>query len=154
MSQYLIDQLNTRDNIAVRTRTEMVAVEGQNHLEAIVVRDQGRGVEERLPTDAVFIFIGADANTEWLPAAIARDKNGFLLTGRDADDVTPDSALGRERFLLETSVPGIFAAGDVRHSSIKRVASAVGEGSIAISFIHQYLATQPVPTGAQGTSVR
>jgi thioredoxin reductase (NADPH) len=148
MSHYLINQLASRDNIVVRTHSALAAVDGHNHLEAIVVRDLERGVEERVPADAVFIFIGADANTGWLPPALARDKNGFLLTGREADDVAPDPTLDRDRFLLETSVPGIFAAGDVRHGSIKRVAAAVGEGSMAISFIHQYLAMQPAPSGA------
>jgi thioredoxin reductase (NADPH) len=93
------------------------------------------------------IFIGADAHTEWLPQAISRDKQGFLCTGRDADDIAGASSLDRDRFLLETTVPGVFAAGDVRHGSMKRVAAAVGEGSMAIAFIHQYLATQQVANG-------
>jgi thioredoxin reductase (NADPH) len=120
----------------------MIGVVGQTHLEAIVVRDNARGVDETLPTDAVFIFIGADANTQWLPAAIARDTQGYLLTGRDADAAPGVPPLDRDRFLLETSIPGIFAAGDVRHGSMKRVAAAVGEGSMSIAFIHQYLALQ------------
>ncbi len=141
MSQYLIDQLATRDNIAVCTSTEMVGVFGRSHLEEIEVLDRNRGTTERLPADGVFIFIGADADTAWLPATIARDQRGFILTGRDIEDGFP----GRAPFLLETSVPGIFAAGDVRCGSMKRVASAVGEGSMAIAFIHQYLAMEPAP---------
>lgn len=140
MSSYLVDQLATRENIVVRTNAEMVGVSGHTHLEAIEVRDRERDVTETLPADAVFIFIGANAATEWLPAAVARDAHGFVLTGREADDAAGSPALDRDRFLLETSLPGVFAAGDVRHGSMKRVAAAVGEGSMAIAFIHQYLA--------------
>jgi len=142
MSQYLVDQVTARHNIAVRLNAEMAGVIGQHHLEAITVRDRAHGVEETVPADGAFIFIGADANTQWLPAAIARDKQGYLLTGLEADAAPGAPALGRDRFLLECSVPGIFAAGDVRHGSMKRVAAAVGEGSMSIAFIHQYLATQ------------
>jgi thioredoxin reductase (NADPH) len=150
MSQYLIDQLATRDNVAVRTNAEMIGVGGDTHLATIVVRDRARGIDETLPADAVFIFVGADANTGWLPQAIARDKQGFLLTGRDANAVAGAATLDRDRFLLETTVPGIFAAGDVRHGSVKRVAAAVGEGSMAIAFIHQHLATGRVANPASG----
>ncbi len=143
MSSYLIDQLTTRANIAVRTGTEMIGVAGHHHLEAITLRDRARDGVERVPADGVFIFIGADANTDWLPRAIARDDHAFLLTGRDVGDLFPDRWAERDPYLLETSVPGIFAAGDVRHGSLKRVASSVGEGSMAIAFIHQYLALAP-----------
>ena len=139
MSQYLVDQLAQKDNVAVRLRTQVTAVHGQGHLEAITVRDEAAGTEERLATDSVFVFIGADAETGWLPPAIARDARGYLLTGRDAQDAGP-WPLPRDPYLLETSVPGVFAAGDVRHDSVKRVAAGVGEGSMAIAFIHQYLA--------------
>ena len=140
MSQYLIDQLATRANIAVRTEVETVGVWGRNHLEGIEILDRARNATERQPADAVFIFIGADANTDWLPGAVARDARGYVLTGNDIPAEARDRSIGRDPFLLETSVPGIFAAGDVRHDSMKRVASAVGEGSMTIAFIHQYLA--------------
>jgi thioredoxin reductase (NADPH) len=142
MSAYLIEQLVTRDNISVRTDAEMVEVYGHSHLEAIEVRDNARHTTERLAADGVFIFIGADAGTEWLPSAIARDDRGYVLTGHDISIDDRHTSLERDPYMLETSVPGIFAAGDVRHGSMKRVAAAVGEGSMAIAFIHQYLAEQ------------
>ncbi len=142
MSQYLIEQLATRANIVVQTNAEMVGVAGRNHLDEIEIRDRTHDRTERQKADGVFIFIGADANTGWLPAAVARDARGYVLTGADIPSAARDAALGRDPYLLETSVPGIFAAGDVRHDSMKRVASAVGEGSMAIAFIHQYLAAQ------------
>jgi thioredoxin reductase (NADPH) len=140
MSQYLIEQLATRANIVVQTNAEMVGVAGRSHLDEIEIRDRTRDRTERQKADGVFIFIGADANTGWLPAAVARDARGYVLTGADIPAAARDSTLGRDLYLLETSVPGIFAAGDVRHDSMKRVASAVGEGSMTIAFIHQYLA--------------
>lgn len=141
MSQYLIDQLGTRENISVRLNTRVVAVHGESRLEAITIENSLDKKQERLETDSLFVFIGADAETAWMPAQIARDERGYLLTGRDvpADSHWP---LARTPYLLETSVPGVFAAGDVRHDSVKRVASGVGEGSMAIAFIHQYLAHQ------------
>lgn len=139
MSQYLIDQLATKENIAVRLNTRVIAVEGKGHLEAITVEDSSNGKQERLETDSVFVFIGADAETGWLPTAIARDPRGYIFTGRDAQ-VYGEWVLERDPYLLETSVPGVFAAGDVRCGSIKRVASGVGEGSMAIAFVHQFLA--------------
>ena len=142
MSQYLIDQLATRANIAVQTSAELVGVAGRNHLEEIEVLDRATGRVERQPADGVFIFIGADAQTEWLPERIARDEYGYVLTGNNIPADARDPSLDRDPYLLETSVPGIFAAGDVRHDSMKRVASAVGEGSMAIAFIHQYLAAR------------
>jgi len=139
MSQYLIDQLRTKANIFVRLHSSVTAVQGEAHLEAITVCDSDSGIEERLDTDSLFVFIGADAETDWLPDTIACDDRGYLLTGRDARQ-SGKWTLERDPYLLETSVPGVFAAGDVRHGSIKRVASGVGEGSMAIAFIHQYLA--------------
>jgi thioredoxin reductase (NADPH) len=144
MSQYLIDQLATKENVAVAAQSEVVAVRGDQHLEAIVARDRRTGEERTHETDALFILIGADAETGWLPPAIARDGDGYVLSGRD---VRADAAaaarwpLAREPFPLEASAPGVFAAGDVRHGSVKRVASGVGEGSMAIAFVHQFLAT-------------
>ena len=145
MSQYLIDQLATKENIAVRCNVQVIAVQGQNQLEAITIEDRAARTTERRETDSVFVFIGADAETGWLPPAIARDERGYILTGREAQ-ASGQWRLERDPYLLETSVPGVFAAGDVRHGSIKRVASGVGEGSMAIAFIHQYLAlTQSTP---------
>lgn len=140
MSSYLIDQLATRANISTQTQAEMIGVSGGNHLEEITVRHRIPEHTVTVPADGVFIFIGADANTDWLPAEIVRDDKAFILTGRDIGDASPECWKERDPFLLETSVPGIFAAGDVRHGSIKRVASSVGEGSMSIAFIHQYLA--------------
>jgi thioredoxin reductase (NADPH) len=147
MSQYLVEQLASRSNIDVRVRTEVVAAHGDNALEAIDVRtkDDDSAVT-RLDSAGLFIFIGADAETEWLPPEIAVDRRGYVLTG---PDVRAAEAWGLERdpYLLETSIPGIFACGDVRSGPVKRVAAAVGEGSMAIAFVHEYLKdTVGVPT--------
>jgi thioredoxin reductase (NADPH) len=142
MSRYLIDQLATRANIVVEPQREVVDVLGEDHLQAIVVRDRLSGTEQTRDTEALFILIGADAHTAWLPPTVARDPHGYLMTGRDllAEASWKSSwPLDRPPYLLETSVPGIFAVGDVRAGSIKRVATAVGEGSMAIAFVHQYL---------------
>ena len=119
-------------------RTEVVAAHGDVSLEAIDVRDSGTDEITRLESGGLYIFIGADAETAWLPPEIALDPNGYVLTGADvrAAERWP---LERDPYLLETSVPGIFACGDVRFASVKRVAAAVGEGSMAIAFVHQYL---------------
>ena len=138
MSQYLVEQLTARANIHVRYRTEVVAAHGDTSLEGIDVRDTATGETTRLDTAGVFIFIGADAETAWLPPEIALDAKGYVLTGTDARDAV-QWRLDRDPHLLETSVPGIFACGDVRFSPVKRVAAAVGEGSMAIAFVHQYL---------------
>ncbi len=146
MSSYLITQLHTRDNITVRTNGELVGVQGHPHLESITIRDHVQQRDEEVAADGVFIFIGATANTDWLPAAITRDAQGFILTGRDlAEEIWPRALTQRDPFLLETNVPAIFATGDVRHGSVKRVAAGVGEGSMAIAFIHQVLASQVAP---------
>jgi thioredoxin reductase (NADPH) len=138
MSRYLIDQLATRANIRILVRTEVTAAHGDLSLEAIDVTDGASGETIRLQSGSLFIFIGADAETGWLPPEIALDRRGFVLTG---SDVTAGGhwELERDPYLLETSVPGIFACGDVRSAPVKRVASAVGEGSMAIAFVHQYL---------------
>ena len=144
MSHYLIEQLQSKENVTIMTRQQVVAVEGGTHLTAITIEDRASGLRRREQTPALFAFIGADATTHWLPAALICDERGYICTGRDVMDLVARQAgdwpLARDPYLLETSVPGIFAAGDVRHGSIKRVASGVGEGSMAIAFVHQYLA--------------
>ena len=130
--------LITRPNIDVLRRTEVVAAHGDASLEAIDVRDTETGESTRLESCGLFILIGADAETAWLPSEIALDDHGFVLTGTDAAAAGGWES-GRDPYLLETSVPGIFACGDVRYSPVKRVAAAVGEGSMAIAFVHQYL---------------
>ena len=138
MSRYLIDQLASRSNIGVLTRTEVAAVHGDEALEAIDVRDGSTGETRRLESGGLFILIGADAETSWLPPEIALDRHGYVLTGSDLR-AEGRWALERDPYLLETSMPGIFACGDVRLGPVKRVAAAVGEGSMAIAFVHQYL---------------
>jgi thioredoxin reductase (NADPH) len=140
MSQYLIEQLGCKSNVKVETCTEIVSVAGKRRLESIrAVRAGGQPTDR--PADALDFMIGADAVTRWLPENLQRDENGFVCTGRD---VTDFSFLGESRtpFLLESNLPGFFCAGDVRHGSIKRVSSAVGEGSMAISVVRQFLALQ------------
>ncbi len=138
MSSYLIDQLATRANIRTMIRTEVVAAHGDVSLEAIDVRNSATGETTRLGSGGLYIFIGADAETSWLPPEIAVDRRGYVLTGSDMR-AAQHWTLDRDPYLLETSVPGIFACGDVRFGSVKRVAAAVGEGSMAITFVHQYL---------------
>jgi thioredoxin reductase (NADPH) len=138
MSRYLVDQLASRPNIRPRYRTEVLAAHGDTSLEAIDVRDRATGETTRLESGGLFLFIGADAETDWLPPDIARDDRGYVLTGSDLRDVAT-WGLDRDPYLLETSMPGVFACGDVRRSPVKRVAAAVGEGSMAIAFVHQYL---------------
>jgi thioredoxin reductase (NADPH) len=135
MSRYLIDQLATQSNVHAEFRTEVTAVHGEESLETLDVRNNATGETKRLDSGGLFIFIGADAETGWLPPEIALDRGGYVLTGPDV----PHWELDRDPYLLETSVPGIFACGDVRFSPVKRVAAAVGEGSMAIAFVHQYL---------------
>lgn len=138
MSQYLIAQIERRPNIRVEPFTEIVSVSGESHLEAICTKTKDGTPVER-SADALFIMIGADASTGWLPSQLLRDEKGYVCTGRDL----PDGSCGnRQPYLLETNLPGFFCVGDVRHDSIKRVSSSVGEGSMAIAFVHQYLAMQ------------
>ena len=141
MSHYLIEQLRAKPNIAVQLRSEIHAVHGDQNLTAIDIRDSSSKEVRRYDCGGLFIFIGADAETEWLPVDIARDARGFVLTGDDLKRAGRWSH-GRDPYLLETSVPGVFACGDVRLSPVKRVASAVGEGSMAIAFVHQFLAQE------------
>jgi thioredoxin reductase (NADPH) len=137
MSQYLIEQIEALDNVEVRTGAQALAAEGDGQLRALRIRNAD-GSETLEEVDACFVFIGARPMTDWLTRVVARDERGYILAGLDAkDDAWP---LQRDPFPLETSVPGVFVAGDVRARSIKRVASAVGEGSMAVSLVHQYLA--------------
>jgi thioredoxin reductase (NADPH) len=142
MSQYLVDQIASTPNIRLRPQTELDAVEGDGRVESVTLRSLHEGAVQAEAVDAVFIFIGTRPQSDWLPAAVLRDDKGFVLTGRDV------SAVGRYRQVwkdpreplpLETSVPGVFAAGDVRAGAMNRVASAVGEGSMVVRLAHEYL---------------
>jgi thioredoxin reductase (NADPH) len=142
MSQYLIDQINETPNIQLWAHASVAEVHGESHLEEISVLCSDSGKVERVPASSMFIFIGALPRTDWLGDEIERDDRGFIRTGPDlmqAGKRPKKWPLDRDPFLLETNVPGIFAVGDVRHGSVKRVASGVGEGSVAVQFIHQYL---------------
>ena len=138
MSRYLIEQIRAKSNIVVHVRSEVRAAHGETHLTAIDIFDSESQAVQRYNCGGLFVFIGADADTGWLPAEIARDARGYVLTG---DEVVKAGRWSHDRdpFLLEASIPGVFACGDVRLSPIKRVASAVGEGSMAIAFVHQFL---------------
>jgi len=141
MSKYLIDEIARTSNIVLEPRTVVVEAFGEEHLEALELK--GPEGQRKVPASSLFVFIGAAPNTDWLPPTVLRDEHGFVLAGPDlrSQGKLPEGwHEQREPFLLESSVPGVFAAGDVRHGSIKRVASAVGEGSIAVQFAHQYLA--------------
>ena len=141
MSKYLIDEISRTSNIVIEAQTQVLEAIGNERLESLRLR--GPAGDSEVPATSLFVFIGAVPVTAWLPPCILRDENGFVLSG---SDLRKDGKLldvwreTREPLLLETSVPGVFVAGDVRHGSIKRVASAVGEGSIAVQFVHQYLA--------------
>jgi len=142
MSQYLIDQIKERPNIQLWTHASVAEVHGNGHLEEISVLCSDTQKIERVPAGSMYIFIGALPRTDWLGDMIERDERGFILTGPDLirEGQRPKGwTLDRDPFLLETNVPGLFAVGDVRHGSVKRVASGVGEGSVAVQFIHQYL---------------
>jgi len=142
MSQYLIDQINQTQNIELWTHACVAEVHGETHLEEISVLCSDTGKLERVPATSMFIFIGALPRTDWLTGTVERDDRGFILTGPDlmSGGKRPKGwALERDPYLLETNIPGVFAVGDVRHGSVKRVASGVGEGSVAVQFIHQYL---------------
>ncbi len=138
MSRYLIEQLRGKSNVAVMLHSEVQGVHGDTHLKAIDIRERTSQALSRHECGGLFVFIGADAETRWLPEEIARDARGFVLTGDEAVKAGRWSH-SRDPYLLETSVPGIFACGDVRASKVKRVAAAVGEGSMTIAFVHQYL---------------
>jgi thioredoxin reductase (NADPH) len=142
MSRYLVDQLDATPNVQLMTRSNVLAAHGADHLERLTIGNASTGEQCTVDAAGLFIFIGAAPRTEWLAGAVARDKAGFVLTGFDLmqDGKRPAGwPLGRDPYWLETSVPGVFAAGDVRARSVKRIASAVGEGSMAVQFVHQYL---------------
>jgi thioredoxin reductase (NADPH) len=142
MSQYLIEQIETTHNIHVEYRTRVMEAHGEQRLEAVSVVCDRTGEVSRVPANSIFIFIGAEPRTAWLDGVIERDERGFILTGPDLlrSGKRPKGwTIERDPSLLETSIPGVFAVGDVRYGSVKRVASGVGEGSVAIQFVHQYL---------------
>lgn len=143
MSRYLVDQLKTRDNITVRVQTQLAEACGDGHLESVVIEDLDSGTTQRIRADAVFIFIGARPQTQWLQEFLECNEHGFILCGpylpRDSRGRPRGWPLDRDPHIFETSVPGIFVVGDVRHGSVKRVATAVGEGAMVIQMVHQYL---------------
>ena len=145
MSQYLVDQIEAIENVDVLLHTEVREIHGDTNLAGVTIADKRAGENRDLDVSGLFIFIGADPCTEWLDGQLAKDDDGFLLTGSDVSithlDVDPING-GRPAMPLETSLPGVFAVGDGRTGSIKRVASAVGEGSMSVRLVHQYLATQ------------
>jgi thioredoxin reductase (NADPH) len=144
MSRYLIDQIEAQDNIEILANHQLREIKGSKSVEALLVEDTAAGEEQELEADAVFIFIGAVAHTEMVADVVMRNTQGFIPTGPElmVDGKPPKGwSLTRQPYLLETSIPGIFAAGDIRQSAVRRVASAVGQGAIAVSLVHQYLKT-------------
>jgi thioredoxin reductase (NADPH) len=146
MSHYLVQAIGANPGIDARTGTAVTAGGGEGHLERLVLRDLASGAEETVPADALFVLIGSRPLTDWLPSELEKDEHGFLLTGEDVSRAWP---LARSPFSLETSMPGVLAVGDVRHGSVKRVAAAVGEGAIAVQFVHRLLAEEPRPVAAR-----
>jgi thioredoxin reductase (NADPH) len=144
MSHYLVQQCRADSKIRVWPHSEVVAAHGEEHLQELTIADRAQQSEKRVPADFLFVFIGAHPHTDWLSGTVARDKHGFITSGPDLlrNGVSPPRwPLEREPLLLETSLPGVFVAGDVRESSMKRVASAVGEGAMAVQLVHRYLET-------------
>lgn len=143
MSRYLIERIDAAANIEVRFGTEVVACAGDGHLESLTLAARDGDTIEQVAANWLFIFIGASPRTEWVGPAVLRDDKGFVVTGADLQTRTiePCWPLARAPLALETSVPGVFAAGDVRLDSMKRVASAVGEGAMSVYLVHRYLAT-------------
>ena len=140
MSSYLVSAIESTPNIQIRLRTEVIDAAGQESLESIVLTDRATATIEHVPANALFIMIGGEPHTDWLPEEIAHDPRGYIITGRNVlEQPDPSWELDREPLTLETSMPGVFAAGDVRHGSIKRVASAVGDGATVIRLVHEHL---------------
>jgi thioredoxin reductase (NADPH) len=150
MSSYLIHEINESENIEVRAHTEVTGCAGDGSLDAIELRDCRTGRAETVPAAALFLMIGAQPHTSWLPDTICRDTRGYLLTGSDLPE--GDWPLERPQLMLETSLPGVFAVGDARHGSTKRVASAVGEGSVVIEQVHQLMASAASPSRLHGAA--
>jgi thioredoxin reductase (NADPH) len=147
MSDYLIREIRATRNVHVRLGVELIDGEGEERLQAVVIRDRSSATDERLAAAGLFVMIGAEPRTEWLDGVVARDEQGFILTGSDLitdGSVTSSWPLARSPALLETSMPGVFAAGDVRHGSIKRVTTAMGEGATVVHLVHRYLEELPV----------
>ena len=145
MSSYLIDQIHAIDNIEVRLHCSVLKCDGREHLQCVTLVDNADGTQQVIDAAQLFIFIGAAPLTDWLPPTVIRDRSGFVVTGPDLvveGRRPPGWDLDRDPYLLESSIPGVFAAGDVRSSSVKRVASAVGEGALAVTLVHRYLAEQ------------
>jgi thioredoxin reductase (NADPH) len=139
MSSYLVDQVTSNHAVEIHEHTELTDLIGHDEqLEEIVLQDTRNGEQRRLEARYVFVFIGAEPHTSWLGEAVALDENGYVLTGREAEPQAGEH--GHELMMLETSLPGVFAAGDVRHGAIKRVASAVGEGAMAVRMVHEHFA--------------
>jgi thioredoxin reductase (NADPH) len=142
MSRYLVDRVEHTENVTIHPGAVVTGLDGNGHLGTVHVRSAGG--QQTFTTSSLYLFIGADPNTTWLHGCVELDRNGFVLTGNGLPPTTADTdrwrAAGRTPFLLETDLPGVFAAGDVRSGSAKRVASAVGEGSMAVSFVHAYIA--------------
>jgi thioredoxin reductase (NADPH) len=140
MSRYLVDRLASRENVSVEYRTQVTGVLGTRRLEGLRLRSDTGEREEQ--ADALFVFIGQEPRTGWLDGVVRRDERGFVLTGTDVGSWPPEWPLATPPLPLETSVPGVFAAGDVRHAAGNRIAAAVGEGAMAVRFVHQRLAAR------------
>ncbi len=146
MADYLVQQIERAPNITVRLHTEVVGGQGGRRLEGLTLRDRRSGATQDVPAAALFVMIGAEPHTEWLAGTVERDDRGYILTGHDllrAGRPPPGWPQHHPPLLLETSIPGVFAAGDVRYRSVKRVASAVGEGAVAVQLVHEYLSERP-----------
>jgi thioredoxin reductase (NADPH) len=143
MSQYLVERILAAPNIEVRYRSEVVACRGDGHLETLVLADRDSHAQDEVSASWLFVFVGASPRTEWLGSSVVRDERGFIVTGQELTGSMTATGwpLPRAPFALETSVPGVFAAGDVRLDSMKRVASAVGEGAMSVYLVHRYLAS-------------
>jgi thioredoxin reductase (NADPH) len=153
MSKYLITEIGKTANIVVSPATEIIDGSGSDGLETLTLRHRPSGITEVVPASALFVMIGAEPHTQWLGDSVARDDEGFILTGNECS-ASHCWQLERPPHPLETSMPGVFAAGDVRHRSVKRVASAIGEGAIAVHLLHDYLQTALRRPGILGNRAR